>query len=55
MIAGYAQNGHGEEALKLFQQMQLAGVKPTQKPLPVFSQHVPTWQLWNRVWRSMKK
>eukprot|EP01018_Ginkgo_biloba_P002768 Gb_08745 [translate_table: standard] len=31
MIAGYAQNGHGEEALKLFQQMQLAGVKPNPK------------------------
>eukprot|EP01018_Ginkgo_biloba_P040409 Gb_21270 [translate_table: standard] len=31
MIAGYAQNGHGEEALKLFQQMQLEGVKPNLK------------------------
>eukprot|EP01018_Ginkgo_biloba_P002434 Gb_04611 [translate_table: standard] len=31
MIAGYAQNGHGEESLKLFQQMQLAGVKPNLK------------------------
>eukprot|EP01018_Ginkgo_biloba_P003869 Gb_21351 [translate_table: standard] len=28
MIAGYVENGCGEEALKLFQQMQLAGVKP---------------------------
>eukprot|EP01018_Ginkgo_biloba_P002767 Gb_08744 [translate_table: standard] len=28
MIAGYAQSGHGEEALKLFQQMQLTGSKP---------------------------
>eukprot|EP01018_Ginkgo_biloba_P002503 Gb_20572 [translate_table: standard] len=28
MIAGYAQNGHGDEALKLFRQMQLAGVTP---------------------------
>eukprot|EP01018_Ginkgo_biloba_P002193 Gb_33328 [translate_table: standard] len=28
MIAGYAQNGRGEEALKLFGEMQLAGVKP---------------------------
>eukprot|EP01018_Ginkgo_biloba_P004471 Gb_13863 [translate_table: standard] len=28
MIAGYSQNGHGDEALKLFQQMQLAGEKP---------------------------
>eukprot|EP01018_Ginkgo_biloba_P001571 Gb_40472 [translate_table: standard] len=31
MIAGYAQNGHGEEALKLFRQMRLAGVKPNLK------------------------
>eukprot|EP01018_Ginkgo_biloba_P001220 Gb_33294 [translate_table: standard] len=28
MMAGYAQNGQGEEALKLFRQMQLAGLKP---------------------------
>eukprot|EP01018_Ginkgo_biloba_P008781 Gb_27830 [translate_table: standard] len=28
MIAGYGQNGYGEEALKLFSQMQLDGVKP---------------------------
>eukprot|EP01018_Ginkgo_biloba_P037564 Gb_08772 [translate_table: standard] len=28
MIAGYAQNGHCDEALKLFRQMVLAGVKP---------------------------
>eukprot|EP01018_Ginkgo_biloba_P034752 Gb_24816 [translate_table: standard] len=28
MIAGYAQNGNGEEAIKLFRQMQMAGVKP---------------------------
>ncbi|XP_057850517.2 pentatricopeptide repeat-containing protein At3g24000, mitochondrial-like [Cryptomeria japonica] len=28
MIAGYAQNGFVEKALKTFQQMQLAGVKP---------------------------
>eukprot|EP01018_Ginkgo_biloba_P002796 Gb_01184 [translate_table: standard] len=28
MIAGYAQNGYGNEALQLFLQMQLAGVKP---------------------------
>eukprot|EP01018_Ginkgo_biloba_P028329 Gb_03597 [translate_table: standard] len=28
MIAGYAQNGHGGEALKLFHDMQLAGTKP---------------------------
>eukprot|EP01018_Ginkgo_biloba_P013180 Gb_21047 [translate_table: standard] len=28
MIAGYVQNGQSVEALKLFQQMQLAGVKP---------------------------
>eukprot|EP01018_Ginkgo_biloba_P014934 Gb_01648 [translate_table: standard] len=28
MIVGYAQNGHGEEALKLFGQMQRAGLKP---------------------------
>eukprot|EP01018_Ginkgo_biloba_P002565 Gb_33726 [translate_table: standard] len=28
IIGGYAQNGNGEEALKLFRQMQLAGVKP---------------------------
>eukprot|EP01018_Ginkgo_biloba_P005616 Gb_23023 [translate_table: standard] len=31
MMAGYAQNGHGEKALKLFRQMQLAGVKPNSK------------------------
>eukprot|EP01018_Ginkgo_biloba_P002433 Gb_04612 [translate_table: standard] len=31
MIAGYAQNGYGEEALKLFGQMQLSGVKPNMK------------------------
>jgi len=30
MIAGYAQQGFGEEALKLFCQMQQAGVKPNQ-------------------------
>eukprot|EP01018_Ginkgo_biloba_P030615 Gb_17428 [translate_table: standard] len=30
MIAGYAQNGHADEALALFRQMQLAGVKPNQ-------------------------
>eukprot|EP01018_Ginkgo_biloba_P036740 Gb_04648 [translate_table: standard] len=29
MIAGYAQNGRDEEALKLFGQMQLKGLKPT--------------------------
>eukprot|EP01018_Ginkgo_biloba_P002764 Gb_31266 [translate_table: standard] len=28
MIAGYTQNGHSEEALKLYRQMQLAGLKP---------------------------
>eukprot|EP01018_Ginkgo_biloba_P030407 Gb_26154 [translate_table: standard] len=28
MIAGYAQNGHGNEALKWFCRMQLVGVKP---------------------------
>eukprot|EP00249_Psilotum_nudum_P015229 c25216_g5_i4 orf=2-415(+) len=28
MIAAYAQNGHGKEALKLFKQMQREGVKP---------------------------
>eukprot|EP01018_Ginkgo_biloba_P003535 Gb_32077 [translate_table: standard] len=28
MIAAYAQNGHPNEALKLFHQMQLAGMKP---------------------------
>eukprot|EP01018_Ginkgo_biloba_P030410 Gb_26158 [translate_table: standard] len=28
MIAGYAQNEHANEALKLFSQMQLAGIKP---------------------------
>eukprot|EP01018_Ginkgo_biloba_P022118 Gb_05942 [translate_table: standard] len=28
MIAGYTQNGHGEEALKLYCQMQWAGMKP---------------------------
>lgn len=31
MIAGYAQNGSGEKSLKLFKDMQLAGVKPTTK------------------------
>eukprot|EP01018_Ginkgo_biloba_P002634 Gb_30098 [translate_table: standard] len=31
MIAGYAQNGQGVEALKLFRQMQLAEVKPNLK------------------------
>eukprot|EP01018_Ginkgo_biloba_P015477 Gb_20634 [translate_table: standard] len=30
MITGYAQNGHGEEAFKLFSQMQLAGSNPNQ-------------------------
>eukprot|EP01018_Ginkgo_biloba_P029527 Gb_22655 [translate_table: standard] len=30
MIAGYAQSGHGEEALKLFCQMQRTGIKPNQ-------------------------
>eukprot|EP01018_Ginkgo_biloba_P008643 Gb_28762 [translate_table: standard] len=30
MIAGYAQNEYGEEALKLFLQMQQAGMKPNQ-------------------------
>eukprot|EP01018_Ginkgo_biloba_P030321 Gb_23084 [translate_table: standard] len=28
MIAGYTQNGEGNEALKLFQQMQMEGLKP---------------------------
>eukprot|EP01018_Ginkgo_biloba_P030201 Gb_04420 [translate_table: standard] len=28
MIAGYVQSGQGDEAMKLFRQMQLAGVKP---------------------------
>eukprot|EP01018_Ginkgo_biloba_P002445 Gb_38364 [translate_table: standard] len=28
MIAGYGHNGQGDEALKLFRQMELAGVKP---------------------------
>eukprot|EP01018_Ginkgo_biloba_P009223 Gb_41641 [translate_table: standard] len=28
VIAGYAQKGHGDEALHLFRKMQLAGVKP---------------------------
>jgi pentatricopeptide repeat protein len=31
MIAAYAQNGQEEEALKLFQEMQMAGVKPNAK------------------------
>eukprot|EP01018_Ginkgo_biloba_P028295 Gb_03034 [translate_table: standard] len=30
MIVGYAQHGHGKEALELFNQMQLAGMKPNQ-------------------------
>eukprot|EP01018_Ginkgo_biloba_P033672 Gb_37465 [translate_table: standard] len=29
MISGYAQNGHEDEALKLFHEMQLAGIRPT--------------------------
>eukprot|EP01018_Ginkgo_biloba_P015763 Gb_24018 [translate_table: standard] len=28
MIAGYTQNGHGDESLELFRQMQLAGLRP---------------------------
>eukprot|EP01018_Ginkgo_biloba_P039032 Gb_40503 [translate_table: standard] len=28
MIAGYAQKGHGDEAFKLFDEMQMAGLKP---------------------------
>eukprot|EP01018_Ginkgo_biloba_P023513 Gb_17380 [translate_table: standard] len=28
MIGGYTQNGHGEESLNVFRQMQIAGVKP---------------------------
>eukprot|EP01018_Ginkgo_biloba_P008730 Gb_35202 [translate_table: standard] len=28
MICGYAQHGHGKEALQLFEQMQVAGMKP---------------------------
>eukprot|EP01018_Ginkgo_biloba_P030319 Gb_23085 [translate_table: standard] len=28
MIAGYTQNGHAEEAVELFHQMQLSGIKP---------------------------
>eukprot|EP01018_Ginkgo_biloba_P002746 Gb_11039 [translate_table: standard] len=31
MIAGYVQNGQGAEALRLFEQMQVAGVKPDSK------------------------
>eukprot|EP01018_Ginkgo_biloba_P004806 Gb_36676 [translate_table: standard] len=31
MIGGYAQNGHSEKALKLYGQMQRAGVKPNPK------------------------
>jgi pentatricopeptide repeat protein len=34
MIAGFAQNGHSEEALKFFKQMQAAGVKPDSKTFP---------------------
>eukprot|EP01018_Ginkgo_biloba_P022611 Gb_35108 [translate_table: standard] len=30
MIAGYSQNGYGEQALKLFWQMQEVGIKPNQ-------------------------
>eukprot|EP01018_Ginkgo_biloba_P007317 Gb_00862 [translate_table: standard] len=30
MIAGYSHHGHGEEALKLFQQMRQTGMKPDQ-------------------------
>eukprot|EP01018_Ginkgo_biloba_P022394 Gb_02038 [translate_table: standard] len=30
MIAGYTQNGHSDQALKLFREMLLAGVKPDQ-------------------------
>eukprot|EP01018_Ginkgo_biloba_P014954 Gb_36806 [translate_table: standard] len=30
MLTGYAQNGYGEEALKFFSQMRLAGMKPNQ-------------------------
>eukprot|EP01018_Ginkgo_biloba_P006435 Gb_28586 [translate_table: standard] len=33
MIAGYVYNWHGEEALKIFRQMQLEGVKPNTKTL----------------------
>ena len=28
MIAGYSQNGHGEEAVRLFRQMELSGLIP---------------------------
>ena len=31
LIAGYPQNGQGEEALRLFHEMQLAGVKSDSK------------------------
>eukprot|EP01018_Ginkgo_biloba_P003034 Gb_26694 [translate_table: standard] len=34
MITGYAQNGHGEKALKLFMQMQREGIKPDQFTFP---------------------
>eukprot|EP01018_Ginkgo_biloba_P001839 Gb_27521 [translate_table: standard] len=41
IIAAYVQNGHGEEALKLFRQMQWVGVKPDSKTfasvLPAFA------------------
>eukprot|EP01018_Ginkgo_biloba_P029523 Gb_22658 [translate_table: standard] len=35
MISGFAQNGHGEEALKFFCQMQMEGIKPNEVTFPV--------------------
>lgn len=33
MIAGYVQEGFGEEAVELFSQMQSAGIKPNESTL----------------------
>lgn len=35
MIAGFSQNRHGEKALELFQQMQVAGIMPISKAFAI--------------------
>jgi len=51
MIAGYAHNGRGEEALKFFRQMQQAGVKPN---LMTFTSVLPACAILGDVEQGME-
>jgi pentatricopeptide repeat protein len=55
MIAAYAKNGHCEEALRLFYQMREMAIQPNQFTFASILRRVPTWHLWNKAKRSMKK